>query len=96
MAIATTETRHSRSLPRTIRRGLGRLGLRLRMVGAMRGLGRAAIILAVGAALAMAADVAFVLPLQARWIMWGTWIATAEDLQPRGRLSPVGTSRDLE
>ena len=77
MAIATMETRHPRSLPRAIKRGLGRVSLRLRAVGAMRGLGKAAIVLAVVAVLAMAADVAFILPLQARWIIWGTWIATA-------------------
>ena len=58
-------------------RGLGRLGLRLRAVGAMRGLGKSALILAALAAVAMAADVAFALPPSARWTIWATWIATA-------------------
>jgi hypothetical protein len=43
----------------------------------IRVLGKFALLLAVGAALAMAADVAFVLPRAARWVTWGAWIATA-------------------
>ncbi len=77
MATATTEPRHSRPLPGSIRRGLGRLKRRLRVVGAMRGLGKAAVVLAVAAAMAMTADVAFVFPTPVRWIIWGVWIATA-------------------
>ncbi len=90
MAIAvTTETRHPRSLPREIRRALGRLGLRLRAVGAMRGLGKAALILAVGAVLAMVVDVGFVLPLRARWIMWGIWITVAAVATGSGVIRPL-------
>ena len=58
------------------------------MVGTMRGLGKAALILAVWAALAMAADVAFVLPLQARWIIWGTWITVAVVATDTGVIRP--------
>ncbi len=43
----------------------------------MRGLGKTTLILAALAALAMAADVAFVLPPVARWTIWATWIAIA-------------------
>ena len=77
MTIATTYIRRPRSLPGSIRRGLSRLGLRLRAVGAMRGLGKSAAILAALAAVAMAADVAFALPPSARWTIWAAWIATA-------------------
>ena len=76
MINSTAEMRRPRSLPRAIRRGLGRLGLRLRAVGLMRGLGKSSLTLAALAALAMATDVAFLLPRTARWAIWGTWIAT--------------------
>jgi hypothetical protein len=77
MAMATIETRQPGSLPRAIRRGLGRLRLRVRAVGAMRGLGQGTTCLAVGAAVAMAADVAFALPVQARWAIWLAGIVMA-------------------
>ena len=77
MATASTEIRPPAStpLPRAIRRGLGRVDHRLRMVGTVRGLGTVALVLALGAALGMAADVAFVLPIEARWAIWGAWVA---------------------
>jgi len=77
MATASTDIRPASAapLPRAIRRGLGRVDHRLRMVGTVRGLGTVALVLAVGAALGMAADVAFVLPIGARWALWGAWIA---------------------
>ena len=89
MATATTETRHSRSLPRAIRRGLRRLRPRLRAVGAMRGLGKAAMVLAVTAILAMAADVALVVPVAVRWTMWVAWIATAAIATLTGVVRPL-------
>ena len=77
MATASIENRPrpSAPLPRAIRRGLGRVDHRLRMVGTARGLGTVALVTAVGAALGMAADVAFVLPIGARWAIWGAWVA---------------------
>jgi hypothetical protein len=76
MINSTAEMRRPRSLPRAIRRGLGRLGLRLRAMGLVRGLGKSALISAALAAVAMATDVAFALPQAARWAFWVTWIAT--------------------
>ena len=70
MATVTNETRTPLALPRAIRRGLGRVDHRLRTLGALRGLGTLALILAIGAAVGMALDVAFVLPMSARWTIW--------------------------
>ncbi len=55
MAIASLEKRPPVTLPRAIRRGLARVDHRLRAVGAARGLGKALLLLTVGAAVAMAA-----------------------------------------
>jgi hypothetical protein len=87
--INSLETRHPRSLPRPIRRGLSNLGLRLRAVGAMRGLGKTALVLSALAALAMAADVALVLPRYARWTIWASWIATAAAATVSGVFRPL-------
>jgi hypothetical protein len=62
MAIAPPEPRPSPSLPRPIRRGLGRVDHKLRLLGALRGLGTVALVLALGAALGMAADFLWELP----------------------------------
>ena len=48
---------------------------RLRTLGTLRGLGTLALILAIGAAAGMVADVAVVLPMAARWAIWGAWVA---------------------
>jgi hypothetical protein len=75
MAIHSLEKWPPTALPRAIRRGLVRVDHRLRAVGAARGLGKAALLLSVVAAAAMAVDVAFVLPIEVRWTIWGIWIA---------------------
>lgn len=62
-------------LPRSIRRGLGRVGRRLRTATLVRGLGLVALATAAGAALGAAADLATVLPGPARWLIWGSWVA---------------------
>src|SRR5438309_4223013 len=62
-------------LPRSIRRGLGRVDLKLRAVGALRGLGTAALIAALGAVAGMAADFAWPLPAWVRWALWIGWVA---------------------
>jgi hypothetical protein len=89
MSIATREPRQVRSLPRDIRRGLSRVKLRLRAVGAMRGLGKTAIVLAVGAALAMAADMAVVMPMPIRWTLWGLWTTAAAVALLAGFVRPL-------
>jgi hypothetical protein len=65
------------SLPRPIRRALGRLSLRLRTAFLLRGLGTTALTLVLGAVLGMAADFAWVLPQIARWAIWGVWLTVA-------------------
>ncbi|HEX8203409.1 MAG TPA: hypothetical protein VF590_23235, partial [Isosphaeraceae bacterium] len=75
MAIAPPEPRPAPSLPRPIRRGLGRVDRKLRLLGALRGLGTAALVLALGAALGMAADFFWELSRGARWAIWGAWVA---------------------
>ncbi|MGP0062270.1 MAG: hypothetical protein ACLQGP_01545 [Isosphaeraceae bacterium] len=67
--------RASASLPRPIRRVLGRLGLRLRLASCLRGLGTTILVMALCAAMGMAADLAWVLPQLARWAIWGVWLA---------------------
>ena len=47
------------TLPRPIRRVLGRLGLRLRMASCLRGLGTTILVMALLAAMGMAADFAW-------------------------------------
>ena len=63
------------TLPRPIRRVLGRLGLRLRMASCLRGLGTTILVMALLAAMGMAADLAQALPQLARWAIWGAWLA---------------------
>ncbi|HWE39706.1 MAG TPA: hypothetical protein VG406_24365 [Isosphaeraceae bacterium] len=76
-------------LPRPIRRVLGRVGRRLRAAALLRGLGRVALVLAVGAALGMAADFAGVLPEAARWAIWGGWLAATGATMVIGVLYPM-------
>src|SRR3954471_7879698 len=64
-------------LPVAVRRALGRLDRRLRTAAALRGLGLAAVVVALGAALGMAVDVAWVLPAAVRWVVWSAWLASA-------------------
>ena len=81
MTQAPTAARSApKTLPRPIRRVLGRLDRRFRLVGACRGLGTAALVVAAGAAVGMAADFAWDLPRAARWAIWGTWLATVVGL----------------
>ena len=76
MSDATIPARSSIvALPRPIRRVLGRLDRRLRAVAFLRGLGTTALVVALGAALGMGADFAWVLPQEARWAIWGAWLA---------------------
>src|SRR5271157_1111453 len=89
MAIASLEKPPTSALPRAIRRGLTRVDHRLRAVGAARGLGRAALLLSVVAAAAMALDVAFVLPIGIRWGIWATWIGAGAIALLRGVVRPV-------
>ncbi len=63
------------TLPRPIRRALGRLGLRLRLASCLRGLGTTILVMALCAAMGMAADLAWVLPQVTRWAIWGVWLA---------------------
>ena len=61
--------------PREIRRALGRVGGRLRTVGALKGLGTVALVAAIGAVVGMAVDFLWALPMAARWGIWGAWLA---------------------
>ena len=70
-------TAASQGLPKSIRRGLTRLRRRIRALGALRGLGTVALVLALGAVLGMAADLAVVLPGWARWSLWGACLGAA-------------------
>ncbi len=81
MSQAPTEARPApKTLPRPIRRALGRLDRRFRLAGACRGLGTAALVVAAGAAVGMAADLAWELPQAARWAIWGTWLVSVVGL----------------
>ena len=61
--------------PREIRRALGRVGGRLRTVGALKGLGTVAVVATIGAVIGMAVDFFWALPMAARWGIWGAWLA---------------------
>jgi hypothetical protein len=89
MAIASLEKPPTTALPRSIRRGLSRVDHRLRAVGAARGLGKSALLLAVVAAVAMALDVAFVLPMAIRWAIWATWVVAGAIALLRGFVRPL-------
>ncbi len=62
------------ALPRPIKKARGRVDRRLRRQSLLKGLGTAGLIAAIGAAAGMAADLAFDLPLAARWGIWGAWV----------------------
>ncbi len=70
----TTVPIDARSLPRPIRAGLGRIDRRIRVLAFVRGIGVTALVLAFVAALGMAVDFAFAMPLAARWGIWGAWV----------------------
>ena len=75
MAHVTAEARPSRAkLPRPIRRALRRVDLRLRALAAMRGLGTAGLVAALGALTGMGADFIWGLPPLARWGIWLAWV----------------------
>ncbi len=71
----TTAQIDARALPRPIRRGLGRIDRRIRLLALLRGSGMALLILGLVAALGMAADFFLVLPDLARWAIWIGWIS---------------------
>jgi hypothetical protein len=58
-------------LPGAIRSALGRLDRRLRAANVLRGLGTAALVAAVAAAVGMGADFLRLLPDPLRWALWG-------------------------
>ncbi len=74
MTQATIPAPTATALPRPILRALGRVDLRLRSIASARGLGTAALVASIGAALGMAADFAWTLPTAARWAAWGCWV----------------------
>ena len=73
-AIAPTTNSNSLSLPRPIRRALGRIDRRLRAIAALRGLGTFVLVAAIGAAMGVAVDFAWGLPSTARWGVWLSWV----------------------
>ena len=89
MAIATTETRHPGRCPARSSAGWDDWVFGSGPSGRCAGWERPRLSWPSGAVLAMAADVAFVLPLQARWIMWGTWVATAAVATGIGVIRPL-------
>jgi len=74
--IAATRV-HRVDVPRPVRRALGRLDRRLRVLAAVRGLGTAALVAAAGAAAGMAVDLAWGMNGVARWGVWLAWVAGA-------------------
>jgi hypothetical protein len=77
MAIAITPDAKPATIPGMIRRRLRRVDRRLRRATALRGSGIVALTLAVGLFVGMAADLAFVLPIGARWTLWALWLGAA-------------------
>ena len=73
MAQVTTADRSV--LPREIRRALGRVDRRLRGLAAIKGVGTAVLVAAVGAAAGMAVDFEWGLSPAVRWGVWGAWVA---------------------
>lgn len=71
MAITLTA---ARTLPTELRRSLVQIDRRIRLVAVVRGLGVVCAVVAVGAAIGMAADIAFVLPQVVRWVLWLVWL----------------------
>ncbi len=80
--------------PREIRRALGRVGGRLRVVGATRGLGNVALVASIGAVVGMAADFFVALPTSARWGIWGTWLGAVGIATLWGMVRPLVRSID--
>jgi hypothetical protein len=74
MAIAWTELP---AFPGELRSALRTVDRRIRFVGATRGAGTTAAVLAIGAALGMVADFVFVLPSAARWAIWFAWLCAS-------------------
>ncbi len=64
------------TLPAPIRRTLRGVDRRLRVSATARGMGESLLAAAFGAAVGMAADFAFVLPLAVRWGIWGWWVGS--------------------
>src|SRR5205823_5547799 len=75
MAHVTAEPRSAcAALPGPIRKALGRLDRRLRGLAALRGVGTAAVVAALGAAAGMTADFVWGLRAEARWGVWVAWV----------------------
>jgi hypothetical protein len=90
MATASLEPKHAPApLPKGMRRALARVARKIRGVGITRGLGIVGLVLAAVAGFAMAADVAWVLPLEVRWALWGFWLLAAAATFVRGVLVPL-------
>src|SRR5262249_4948068 len=83
-----TSTR-PRPLPPALRRGLGQIDRRLRVLGLGRGLGTAGLVLALAAAVGMAADVGWVLPWGVRYAIWGAWVAASAVALVSAALGPI-------
>ena len=73
MAVATPP--EARPVPRPIRRGLARVGRRLRAATLVRGTGLVGLSTAAGVALAAGADLSTILTAPARWTIWAAWVA---------------------
>jgi hypothetical protein len=74
MMDASIVERRSAPLPRPIRRALGRVEARLRWLDLTRGLGTVALVAAASMAVGIAADLAWPLPIEARWGIWLAWV----------------------
>ena len=85
----TTASLNARSLPKPLRRGLGRVDRKIRGVALVRGLGLVAIVLAVAAAIGMALDFALPLPIAARWGLWCAWIGLGVIVFAASVLRPI-------
>ncbi len=79
----------ARAIPVPIRRGLGRVGRRLRGLGVVRGIGLLAAVLGAVAAAGMAADFVWVLPAGLRWAFWLGWVGMGLIVLARAVVGPL-------
>jgi hypothetical protein len=77
------------SAPREIRHALARVAVRLRTVGALKGLGTVALVGSLGAIAGMIADFAWPLPSLARWGIWTAWLAMTTLTAAFGVIRPL-------
>ena len=83
------EPRIASPLPKSIRRALARVARRLRAIGLTRGLGTVLLVLAAAIASGMAADLAFVMPIGARWAIWSAGVVLGAVAFVSGILRPM-------